>query len=59
MRSISAKIRLHRILDGGDLMDYIKRTLEQKILDINEDYVNIGKIGLKLTFILLLVKHLA
>ncbi len=36
MRLISAKIRLYRILDGGDLMDYIKRTLEQKILDINE-----------------------
>ena len=37
-RVISAKIRLHRIFDGGVLMDYIKRTLEQKILEINEDY---------------------
>lgn len=41
MRLISAKIRLYRILDGGDLMDYIKRTLEQKILDINrQKYVH-------------------
>ena len=25
-------------MDGGDLVDYIKRTLEQKFLEINEDY---------------------
>ena len=40
-----AKIRLHRILDGGVLMDYIKRTLEQKILEINEDYSCLLLIG--------------
>lgn len=42
---ISAKIRLNRILAGGVLMDYIKRTLEQKILEINEDYSCLLLIG--------------
>ena len=44
-RVISAKIRLNRILAGGVLMDYIKRTLEQKILEINEDYSCLLLIG--------------
>ena len=44
-RVISAKIRLHSILDGGVLVDYIKRTLEQKILEINEDYSCLLLIG--------------
>ena len=44
-RMISAKIRLNRILAGGVLMDYIKRTLEQKILEINEDYSCLLLIG--------------
>ena len=44
-RVVSAKIRLNRILDGGVLMDYIKRTLEQKILEINEDYSCLLLIG--------------
>jgi predicted AAA+ superfamily ATPase len=42
---ISAEIRLHRIFDGGVLMDYIQRTLEQKILEINEDYSCLLLIG--------------
>ena len=32
-------------MDGGVLMDYIKRTLEQKILEINEDYSCLLLIG--------------
>ena len=44
-RVISAKIRLNRILAGCVLMDYIKRTLEQKILEINEDYSGLLLIG--------------
>ncbi len=44
-RLISAKIRLHRILDGGDLMTYIKRTLEQKIIEISADYSCLLLIG--------------
>jgi predicted AAA+ superfamily ATPase len=32
-------------LDGGVLVDYIKRTLEQKILEINEDYSCLLLIG--------------
>jgi predicted AAA+ superfamily ATPase len=44
-RDVSAKIRLHRILDGGAFMAYIKRTLEQKILEINEDYSCLLLIG--------------
>ena len=32
-------------MDGGDLVDYIKRTLEQKILEISEDYSCLLLIG--------------
>jgi len=32
-------------LDGGVLMDYIKRTLEQKVLEVNEDYSCLLLIG--------------
>ena len=32
-------------MDGGVLMDYIRRTLEQKILEINEDYSCLLLIG--------------
>lgn len=42
---IPAEIRLHRIFDGGVKMDYIQRTLEQKILEINEDYSCLLLIG--------------
>ena len=41
----SAKIRCNRILDGGDPMAYIHRTLEQKIMDISRDYSCLLLIG--------------
>ena len=41
----SAKIRLHRILDGGILVAYIRRTLEKSIMEISEDYSCLLLIG--------------
>ena len=43
--SPSAKIRSHRILDGDVFMTYIKRTLEQKVKEISEDYSCVLLIG--------------